>query len=177
MVAYEPIDSEVEVNGQTVLSVINAFPEILTSRGERMLADNGIENPEADEWYPQEDWLDTFADIHESMGESTLERIGQTLPETAEWPPGTDTIVAGVESIDTAYQMNHRGGEIGNYDAERIDDTRIHVTCTNPYPCAFDTGILKGVVEAFGDERTRVREIGSDCRAEGDDNCLHEIEW
>jgi predicted hydrocarbon binding protein len=177
MVDYEPTDSEVEVNGQTVLSVVNAFPDALTRRGESILADNGIENPEEGEWYPQEYWLDAFSDIHESMGESTLERIGKSIPRSAEWPPGTDTIVAGVESIDTAYHMNHRGGEIGNYEAEQIDETRIHVTCDNPYPCAFDTGILKGVVDEFGEERARVREIGAGCRAEGDDHCLYEIEW
>jgi hypothetical protein len=37
MTTYEPIDSDVEVNGQTVLSVVHAFPEALEEQGERIL--------------------------------------------------------------------------------------------------------------------------------------------
>lgn len=177
MGSYEPIDSNVEVNGQTVLSVVHAFPEALQSQGERILADNGIEDPAEDEWYPQAAWLDAFSDLTDSMGESTLEQIGKTIPRSAEWPPGTDSVVEGVESIDSAYHMNHRGGEIGNYEADRVGENTIQVTCDNPYPCAFDMGILKGVVEEFGDARARVDEVGDGCREAGADHCRYEVTW
>ena len=177
MVTYEPLDSDVEVNGQTVLSVVHAFPESLQERGKRILANHGIEDPRMETWYPQEAWLAAFSELSESMGESTLERIGKMIPQSAEWPPDTDTVVDGVESIDAAYHMNHRNGEIGNYAAERLEENTIHVTCDNPYPCAFDTGILKGVVEEFGDSRARVNEIGASCREEGSENCLYEVTW
>ena len=177
MTEYEPIDSDVEVNGQTILSVVHAFPEGLQGQGERTLAGNGIEDPTEDEWYPQERWLDAFADLRDGMGESTLKQIGKQIPRSAEWPPGTDTVVDGVESIDTAYHMNHRGGEIGNYGAERVDDDTIHVVCDNPYPCAFDRGILEGVVDEFGETRGKVDEVGPACRADGGDECRYEITW
>jgi len=177
MGGYEPIDSGVEVNGQTVLSVVYAFPDALQGRGEEILANNGIEDPAEDEWYPQSAWLDSFTELAESMGDSTLEKVGRTIPEKAEWPPGTASIVAGVESIDDAYHMNHRGGEIGTYAAEKTAETTIRVTCDNPYPCAFDTGILKGVAAEFGDNRATVREVGDGCRENGANECVYEVEW
>lgn len=175
MATYEPIDSDVEVNGQTVISVVHAFPEALQERGERILANHGIEDPTEDEWYPQEAWLAAFSELSDSMGESTLRRIGKMIPQSAEWPPGTDTVVDGVESIDAAYHLNHRNGDIGNYAADRQGEDKIHVTCDNPYPCAFDTGILKGVVKEFGDGKARVKEIGASCREEGSESCLYEV--
>jgi hypothetical protein len=177
MAEYKPLDDGVEVNGQTVFSVIHAFPDALQARGERILADHGIEEPEEDEWYDQEDWLSAFGELRESMGEATLENIGKMIPKSAEWPPGTESIVGGIESIDTAYHMNHRGGEIGNYSAEQADDSRIRVVCDNPYPCAFDRGILKGVVNEFGTSRAKVEEIGGGCREEGADQCTYEVTW
>lgn len=177
MAEYEPLDSSVEVNGQTVLSVVSAFPDALQSRGERILADNGIENPEAGDWYQQKHWLDAFAELQDTMGDSTLEGIGKQIPKSAEWPPGTDTVAGGVESIDAAYHMNHRNGEIGNYAVEQVGDSRVTVTCDNPYPCAFDIGIIKGVVTEFADEHARVQEIGSQCRENEGDKCLYEVEW
>jgi hypothetical protein len=177
MPKYEPFDPNVEVNGQTVLSVVHAFPDGLQDRGKRILANHGIEEPTDDEWYSQQAWLAAFSELADTMGESTVEQIGKMIPQSAEWPPGTETIVGGVESIDKAYHLNHRGGEIGSYAAEQVGETTIEVTCDNPYPCAFDTGILEGVVTEFGEQRARVNETGADCREDGAESCLYEVTW
>lgn len=177
MVEYEPLDSGVEVNGQTVLAVVEGLPEILRDRGREILADKGIEQPEAGEWYPQEQWLASFAHLHENMGESALERIGEEIPDTADWPEGVDSIREGIESIETAYHMNHRGGDIGHYEATRVDESCIHVVCDNPYPCAFDTGILRGVVKTVHEQGARIEEIGDGCRSDGAEACRYEIKW
>lgn len=179
MATYEPLDDGVEVNGQTVLSVVNAFPDALQSRGEEILAENGIEDPEEDEWYSQENWLNAFEDLYDDVGERTIRGIGKVIPESAEWPPGTETIIDGVESIDTAYHMNHREGEIGNYAVNEVDEDRgiIIVECDNPYPCEFDKGILEGVSSEFSDSYVDVEEIGTQCRDEGGDECLYEVKF
>lgn len=175
MTAYEALNPEVEVNGQTIRSVVEAFPPALQGRGEEILARNGIEDPEAGEWYPQQAWLDAFTELHERMGSATLARIGKEIPRNADWPPDAETIVDGVESIDKAYHMNHRGGEIGSYDVERIDPETIAVRCDTPYPCPFDLGIVKSVVDEFGDRPASVRETGSECREDGADECRYDV--
>lgn len=174
---YEPIETGVEVNGQTVLSVVEAFPAGLQSQGERILASHGIDEPEEGSWYEQAAWLSAFGELYDSLGERSIEKIGKTIPKTAEWPPGTDDIVSGVESIDRAYHMNHRGGEIGSYSAEKVEEGLIRVTCDNPYPCPFDRGILKGVVSEFGERRAAVKEVGEHCREEGAKQCEYEVSW
>ena len=175
MPEYEALDPEVEVNGQTIRSVVEAFPPTLRDRGEQILARNGIEAPEEDEWYPQQAWLDAFTELRERVGTATLTQIGKEIPRNADWPPDTETIVDGVESIDTAYNMNHRGGEIGSYEVERVGPETIAVRCDTPYPCPFDLGIVKSVVDEFGDRPTSVRETSTDCREEGASVCRYEV--
>jgi predicted hydrocarbon binding protein len=175
MAQYEPFTDRVEARGQTILSFVDAFPPALQGRAESILADNGIEDPEPDEWYPQEAWLTSFEEIDEKMGTKTLNKIGKAIPKNAEWPPGVETVVGGLESIDEAYHMNHRGGEIGYYEADPLDDGTVEVQCHNPYPCAFDRGILEGVVEEFANARASITEVGDDCRTDGADECLYRV--
>ena len=82
MAQFRAFEDGVEVNGRTVLSVTRAFPGSLKSRGERLLAENGIEDPDPDEWYPQQAWLDAFAEISQDIGERTLRRIGKATRRT-----------------------------------------------------------------------------------------------
>jgi hypothetical protein len=177
MVHLEPIEKTVEVNGQTVRAFVDGVPGTFEDKALKILAENGIENPESDNWYPQGAWLDAFEEVANSIGESTLNTIGTSIPENAEWPPGVDGVVDGIESIDHAYHQNHRGGTIGHYDAEQVDDSTVHVECTNPYPCSFDQGIIEAVSREFSDELVRVDEVGDTCRNDGGEKCVYEVSW
>lgn len=178
MAEYSPIDDGVQVNHRTVTTVEEAFPDGLKSQGENILKEAGIEYEE--EWHLQADWLEAFSQIKQEFGERTLSQIGKQIPKQADWPNHANTIEDGVEAIQAAYQMNHRNGEIGEYKAEQTGENEIHVTCTNPYPCSFDMGIIKGVAREFSspDERVRINEINEDeCREKGGDSCTYHIRW
>lgn len=175
MAQYEPFTERVEARGQTILSFVDAFPPALQGRAESILADNGIEDLDPEAWYPQEAWLASFEEIEEEIGTNTLKKIGKAIPKNAEWPPGVDTVVGGLESIDEAYHMNHRGGEIGYYEAETLDDGTVEVCCHNPYPCAFDQGILDGVVREFANKHVSITEVSDDCRSNGGDECVYRV--
>jgi hypothetical protein len=178
MVTHQAIETGVEVNGQTVMSFIDGVPSAFKDKTRDILAENGIENPDAEDWYPQQAWLDALSEIEEKVGESTLNSIGQTVPDNAEWPDHVESVVDGFDSIDEAYHMNHRGGRIGHYDAEVIDDETVRVECDNPYPCAFDTGIVEAVSRIFVESGIpQVREVGETCRSDGDDQCVYEVTW
>ncbi len=76
----------VEVNGETVLSVVSGM-ELFSNNALSILKRNHIENPEAGKWYKQQDWLNAFKEISEKVGEATLNNVGKKIPEKAQWPP------------------------------------------------------------------------------------------
>jgi hypothetical protein len=183
MVAYEAFDRDVEVNGRTVLTIVETamgrFSDTYRERALAALEAEGITDPAPDEWYPQQAWLNAFETIAEELQPHVLDRLGEQLPRVAEWPNDFDTVPEGLRSIDDAYRRNHRGGEIGSYRFERLDDRSAEVTCRNPYPCPFDRGILRGVAQQYApvDAFVFIEETGSTCRRDGDDACTYTVYW
>lgn len=182
MAQYEAFEDGVEVNGQTVSSMIAGAGELSSVFEKRMketLAEHGIDDPQPGEWYLQQSYLDAFRSVAESIGSQTVTNIGKKIPENAEWPPGIDSVSAGLGSIDDAYQMNHRNGEIGYYEYEETGESEGKVYCKNPYPCDFDKGLVAGVAEKFSPEGALVdvEEEGGTCRASGGEECIYRISW
>ena len=114
-----------------------------------------------------------------TVGPHTLYNIGTKIPENAIFPPGIDSLEKAFESIDIAYHMNHRGGEIGDYKFYKSTDGRFHYNCTNPYPCEFDRGIIEGLARKFTSEGhflTVRHDDSAPCRDRGDDSCTYDIQ-
>lgn len=177
MAEFDAFDDETEVNGQTLLAVLEGVPAGFEDRATAILADHGIEDPQPGDWYPQQAWLDAFKEIDAQVGEATLTRIGERIPSTALWPISVDLVVTALDLINDAYHMNHRNGDIGYYDAEQIDERTIHVTCRNPYPCSFDQGIIRSVAERVSlQENVLVTEISETCRSDGGEECVYRVE-
>lgn len=177
MVEFEPFDTGVEIKGQAVLSVIAGVPDVFEDRAREILADNGIEEIDADSWHSQEAYLDAYRQITEQVGETTLQQVARSTPDNAEWPPDVETPMDALESIDDAYHLNHRGGEIGSYDVTSTGETSAEVRCETPYPCIYDQGLVEGTVGAFNDGFANINEVGDDCREDGADACVYEVEW
>lgn len=183
MAQFEAFDADVEVHGRTIRTVVHdalaRFSEEYQRTALATLADNGIKNPEPDEWYPQQAWLNTFEAIAREMEPHILDRLGEQIPDVVRWPDGISGVEEGLEAIDEAYQMNHRGGELGDYRFEPLEGRSGQMVCTNPYPCPFDRGLIRAVtrryapVEAF----VFVEETGDTCRRTGDDTCTYTISW
>jgi len=179
MAQYKSMASNVEVNGQTVLSVIDAMS--IKRRGLQILAENGINDPKPDQWYKQQNWLDAFRTIGDEIGPSVLYSIGRAIPENAQFPPQIDNIEKALSAIDVAYHMNHRGGEIGTYGYEKIGDKQIKMVCKNPYPCDFDRGIIESMAKKFKPQSSAIVRVKHDdsapCRKSGGDSCTYHITW
>ena len=183
MAQYEAFEPDVEVHGQTILTVVDdalaRFSEEYRRLALEALAENGVDDPAPDEWYPQQAWLNTVEAIAEAMEPHILDRLGEQIPDVGEWPSGVSGVEEGFAAIDEAYRMNHRGGDIGFYRFERVDDQTGEMTCQNPYPCPFDRGLVRAVarenapVEAF----VFVEEPGETCRRDGDDTCTYTVSW
>lgn len=196
---FVPFEDGIEVNGQTVLSVVDGF-SAFSALGGAYLLDEGIGRPgptgraevAAQGWYPQRAWLRSFARIHEQLGDGRLMQIGQAIPRNARFPEGLRDIHAAIKSVDLAYHMNHRKqGQpmfdpatgrmlegIGHYGYEPVPrQRRIFCLCETPYPCAFDQGILTAMAQRF-EPLARVTHDGTQpCRKQRGDRCTYIITW
>jgi hypothetical protein len=104
-----------------------------------------------------------------------------------------DSIKPALASIDVAYHLNHRiGGRvlydaasgatrdgIGHYAFRDEGPRAALVVCDNPYPCAFDRGIVQAVAERFcaAGDRVAVEHLLPGCRRTGDGACRYRVSW
>ena len=180
MAEFRAFAPGVEVNGETVLSVVAGLGGF-EAAARKILADSGIADPRPGEWYPQQAWLDAFKAISTRVGPSALFNIGKAIPENAQWPPSVTTIETALPSIDLAYHMNHRGGEIGHYLYMSTGPRSVRMVCRNPYPCHFDRGIVTAVARRFKPRDvvtvTTTHDDGAPCRAKGEDSCTYLVNW
>ena len=105
--------------------------------------------------------------------------IGNTIPKVAHWPLGVDSISAAMQTLDTAYHMNHRGGEIGHYAFSQKEENSGMFTCDNPYPCDFDMGIIEGLSYLIKDENISIQITHDEgaCRKDGFEDCVYWVTW
>jgi hypothetical protein len=179
MAQFIALAAGVEVNGETVLSVVDGM-SVFKSKALKILEDNGIKDPTPGQWYQQQAWLDSFKKISESIGQKTLEQIGMKIPENAQFPPEIDNLEKALASIDVAYHMNHRGGDIGAYQFSKLGPTTIKLFCNNPYPCSFDKGIIQAMVNKFKPAGVAVKiehNQNDGCRNTGGDSCTYIVKW
>ncbi len=136
MAEFIPFDRNVEVNGQGVLSMVNGVHELFRDKMFEIMSRFGIVNPQIDMWYPQEKWLKAFSEIAEKIGDNTLFAIGKSIPDNAIFPAEIDCLKKALESIDVAYHLNHRGGEIGYYKLVSYNEQTKEAVmeCKTPYP-------------------------------------------
>lgn len=191
-------ESGIEVNGQTVYSIVDALGsfkklahEILLPSGIGNMTKNGYEI-KMDEWYSQTSWLRAFEMIAKEIGEATLKRIGTKIPENAKFPPWVKDIDSAIKSIDIAYHMNHRKNGtimfdpdtgkmlegIGHYGYERIEnENKIISKCKNPYPDSFDLGIITAMAKRFELKANIYHDDSKECRKNGGESCTYIITW
>ena len=180
MAQFKAFAMGVEVNGETVLSVIDAMG-IFKSQAMKILEQNGVIDPAPGMWYQQQAWLDAFKFISEEIGPNTLYNIGRKIPENAQFPPDIDNIEKALSAIDVAYHMNHRGGEIGHYTFESTGEKSGKVICNNPYPCEFDKGIVESMARKFQPADSIMIMVTHDqsggCRSNGGETCTYNVTW
>jgi hypothetical protein len=194
MAQFVAFNKDVEVKGQTVLSVVEGMGAF-RSQALKILKENGIDDPASDKWYSQQAWLNAFKEIHDHLGEKTLHSIGKKIPESARFPPEIDSIFKALAAIDVAYHMNHRlNGKvmfdpatgtmtegIGHYQCEKIDDHRVMMACNNPYPSEFDRGIILTMAQKFLPSDAKILKAELDpakpTRKNGADSCTYNVSW
>ncbi|MGO9121631.1 MAG: hypothetical protein ACLQPD_28980, partial [Desulfomonilaceae bacterium] len=115
MTEFKSFTADVEVIGQAIEAFIAGFPPELSKIGLGVLAANGIDKFSPGEYYPLQSLLNAMKEIQNKFSSEMLFRIGEKIAGNAVLPPGINSLEACLASIDTAYHMNHRRGDIGNY--------------------------------------------------------------
>jgi len=185
-------DPHVEVDGGAVLAFLAGLGTF-SSTARHLLAKYGIEDPVAGSWYARDAWLRAFGEIAGRIGDGALVRIGRAIPDNARWPRGITGMPDALRSIDVAYHLNHRIGtrvlfdartgkllgEIGHYSVEEAGPDSAVVCCDNPYPCAFDLGIIRAVAARFkqAEQRVDVVHLEPGCRKAGARTCRYRVTW
>ena len=179
MAQFEQFAPNVEVNGETVLTTVNSFPEFMRTIANQILAEKGISNPAPGNWYSQKAWLDSFKEIAEKYGSNTLFEIGKAIPANAKFPPEIDNIEKALGSIDIAYHMNHRNGDIGFYKLVSHDQNKktLIMHCKNPYPCDFDLGIIIAMARKFKNGVNAVLDTSKPSRKNGADDSWYIVTY
>lgn len=173
---YRASSEKVEIIGQTVYTFVIGSNDYYDSILD-ILDRNGISNLDRGMWYKQQDWLDAFKETVAIIGAEKLIPIGRAIIDCAIWPDGITNIPEALSSIDVAYHMNHRGGEIGHYNFLKTGISTGIMICDNPYPDEFDLGLIEGVILKFGGKPSVAIDSTQLTRNTGSNTTTYKIKW
>ncbi|MBZ0307071.1 MAG: hypothetical protein K8I82_13455 [Anaerolineae bacterium] len=175
MAEFVVFDPNVEVHGISVVSINQAMGKKATP----ILQKYNLEVIDPEAWYNQQNYLKAFEEVSK-MGFFNLISIGMKIPDLALFPP-IKTVEEALALLDTAYQMNHRGGDIGEYRLEKISGREAHLICRNPYPSDFDYGLIYRLTQKFlpddSDGAIVIRDETAPTRKKGADSCTYIVKW
>lgn len=141
-------DENVEVTGATILSLVDAMGEY-QAIGLAYLKRCGIDDLERKEWYSYKSYMNALRLIYEKVGESTLYLIGTRIPKNAVWSPDIETLEQALDTLDIAYQENHRGGDIGYFKFTKTDKDKGVMECKKTYGTPVDKGVIVALTRIF----------------------------
>jgi hypothetical protein len=147
----EPFAPDAQVLGKTLLSSISGLPSFAQKNMLQLLEQEGIKEVDLDDWQSLTIALAFYAQVAVNFGPNTIFDLGKAVPEKAIFPPGIDSIETALQSIDVAYNMNHRNGYVGFYKVVSHDSEKkeLIMHCYNPYLCDFDRGLITAMARKF----------------------------
>lgn len=195
--AYEQFKGY-EVSGEAVAGYVAAFRSFKLLASKYLLAEGigtrdatGQVEVDANTWYPLDRFLSAFSRIAAEAGDRVLHQIGVGVGSKVPFAPGQKDFHSLITLINAGYHINHRKDGvvmfdpqtgkilegIGDFIPKKLDDQGHEwaVEVANPYPCAFDEGIITAmarVVNAVAEVR---HDPNSPCRKRGEDRCRYLI--
>ncbi len=141
-------DISAEVSGKMVMTSLETMGSF-RSTILRILESNGILNPQNVKWYPLSLYVNALSKLSQRVGQSPIYMIGMRDVDKMSFPYGSNTIESVLKSLTSAYKMHHRGTECGQYILNQIDSISYSLTCNTPYPCAYNKGMIEGLIMRY----------------------------
>jgi len=143
-------DPGIEVIGHGVLAFTD---NIAASQIGDILVRHKLTSIEPEGWYNMNDLLDVLNEIVERHMNITMNYVamGMKRAESAKMPPNADkmTLPEFLNNWNNVYQMQHRGGDVGQLKVKAITDTHYEVTYDIIYPDDFIYGVAWGFTKRF----------------------------
>jgi len=182
MPQFKALSTHAEISGRTLLGILSGLEVAGAPREEivTILAKAGVLDPQPGDWYPQQAILTVLDESAKRWGTEALRSAGRAVPVTARFPPEVDSLERALLTLDVAYQVNHRGGRIGQYTCRPVGPRQMEIYCDNPYGCAFDQGILEILLARHASSGALPRlehAPGTGCREDGARACCFRIAW
>jgi hypothetical protein len=178
---FECPDEGITVGRGVVDAFVAAFG-LYKAGGERVVCRHlGIDGlgGMGDAHFPVRRFFGAMAELQGHFGGGFMHKVGSFVFDSAVFPPGIDSIERAMALIHAAYHLNHSAnaaGRIGGYHWRATDTRSGRMICDNPYPCAFDLGIIETIARRFVPEAKVVHEPGS-CRHDGGGSCTYGVGW
>lgn len=146
----QPFDSNALFLGKALFPAIFGLPSFAQNNMLKILDSLGITDPDPEAWYSINIMTAFYEKIANDFGPNTIFDLGKAIPDNAVFPPGIDSIENGLNLIDIAYNMNHKG-YVGFYKmvSHDVEHKKIVMQCYNPYPCNFDRGLFTAMARKF----------------------------
>jgi hypothetical protein len=151
--------AKTEAHGSSVQNIVEGCG-VFQNRVKTLLASKGITNIDANTWYDLEVVLAVTEELAKSVGPNVLVEIGKYAPKNAQFPPEIDSFEKALLTLDVAYKMNHRNGNIGDYKVTKEDLKTFKIVCNTPYPAKFNLGLIRGLARKFN-SLARIEEVGT----------------
>jgi len=148
-VAAHRVSPQAEIRGSIILTTIEAL-EGYADNGKRILAELGIKDLQAEQWYPQQAYIDFFESLRQRTGPSTLFVIGKRIAEIVTFPPQINSLEKLLRQLNYFYQQDRR--HCNPDEGWRYESTGARsatMTIVSPYPDDYERGVLEGFVRKF----------------------------
>jgi len=181
MKEFDLPDLGITVTRGVIDSFVAAFGAYRT-RGEKVVARHlGVENigTDPETRFAAVAFLGAMRELQDQFGAPFMRKVGSFIFDKAVFPPGIDTIEKGMQLVNTAYYMNHSAeavGRIGGYHWKLEHARSGTMLLDNPYPCAFDLGIIETIARRF-EVVSIVEHLSGGCRHEGALACTYRVIW
>jgi hypothetical protein len=186
----------IEVSGRVVFGLMKAFGQFkalaskyLLEEGVGQKGPDGIAVVDPESWYPMDAQLRAIARFSREMGDSVVHQIGVSMIQEVHWVPEIKDMKTLAEFLDVGYHFNHRkhGKPMGDFATRHMVEGIGHyhfrgntprgseVEADNPYPCAFDKGMLFGAMRKLNTVGAILHDETLPCRKRGHKSCLYVI--